>query len=335
MRAARPVPPAAWMLSGAVAVGLAVLGVRSIAAHGSSAFYAQSDAFFFRICARAPLGPGRGFAAVGQLSEAPYRYGRIGLPLLGWLLALGRPAWVGWPPAVVSLGAIAAVPGLGAVVLSDLGAAPIAAAGVLLAPGLLFSSQHVYADPLAIALLLLACVLDGRGKRAGALTVVAGAILVKEIAALALIPWFWQAIKRRDRDACFSAAAALVPYVIWSVWIRARLGEFPFLAHTYSRTGALALPFAGIAKAMSAHTPGVGAMVVLTAVTVVLGAVAGRTARGTRIGQLAIVYAVLTVCLGMNTVAYPLECERVMAVAQVFAVLGIAVTGPAAAATLL
>ena len=227
---------------------------------------------------------------------------------------------------MVSLASIAAVPGLAAVLLGDLGAPPIAAVGVLLAPGLLFSSQHVYADPLLIALLLGACVLDGRGRHGRALAVIAAAILVKEVAVLALVPWVWRALKQRDRTALVRAAGALaalcrlVPSGSACGSANSRSSHTRIRARARSRFRSW-----GCARAISAHTPGVAGMVAMTAVTVALGAVAARLGRGTRIGDLAGVYTVLTVCLGMNTIAYPLECERVMAVAEVFALLCIAV----------
>jgi hypothetical protein len=37
------------------------------------------------------LGRGEAFRRIGFSYEASYRYGRIGYPLLGWVLALGHP----------------------------------------------------------------------------------------------------------------------------------------------------------------------------------------------------------------------------------------------------
>ena len=65
----------------------------STASSGSSGRETRS---FFRATALDPFGRGQAFRVAGFAAEAPYRYGRIGLPLLGWLLALGRPGLVPW-----------------------------------------------------------------------------------------------------------------------------------------------------------------------------------------------------------------------------------------------
>jgi hypothetical protein len=323
----KPIPEMAWVLSGAVALALVVLVAIVVHRHGESGVFnlTQSDSCFFRLVARHPFGSAHDFAAVHQVAEAPYRYGRIGLPLLGWILALGHPGWVGWSLIAVYIASIAAVPGIAAVLLDDLGAPPAAAAVVLLAPGLLLNYGHVYADPLVIALLLLASVFEGRGRRSAALVTLAAAILVKEVAVFALIPWIWSALARRDRREVARAASAVVPYLAWCVFVRGRFGVFPFLAHTYSRRGALGLPLVGIRQGLEAHTPNIGVVTAALAITVVVGLVASWVARGTRIGALALVYSLVTLCLGKNAVAYLLESARVMAVAQVFAILCIVV----------
>lgn len=323
----KPIPEIAWVLSGAVAVALTVLAAMLLRQHGQNGFFniSEADSYFFRLTARHPFGSTQGFAAVHVVSEAPYRYGRIGLPLLGWVFALGRPAWVGWSLIGVYVASIAAVPGIAAVLLDDLGAPPASAALVLLAPGILLNYGHVYSDPLLIALLLLACVFEGRGRRSASLVTLAAAILVKEVAVFALVPWIWSALARRDRRGAAMAAGAVVPYLMWCVFVRARLGTFPFLAHTYSRSGALGLPLVGLRRALAADTPNIGVVTGAVVITVVIGLIGSWAARGTRISALALVYTVLTLCLGKNALAYLLENARVMAVTQVFGLLCIVV----------
>jgi len=318
----KPIPPMAWVLSGAVGIALTVLAVSTISKSGQNGFYGnQSDALFFRLTARHPFGATHGFAALHQITEAPYRYGRIGLPFLAWIFALGRPAWVGWTLIGVYIASIAAIPGIAAVLLDDLGAPPVAAAATLIVPGLLLNFGHVYSDPLLIALLLLACVLEGRGRRTQAIVVLGAAIFVKEVAVFALIPWIWSAVRRRDRRGAAIAAAAVVPYLAWCVFVRVRLGTFPFLAHTYSRRGALSLPFVGLRAAIQAHTPNIGIVTGAVVITLVLGGIASWVARGTRLGAITLTYTVLAACLGKNAEAFLLENARVIAVAQVFAIL--------------
>jgi len=63
----------------------------------------------------------------------------------------------------------------------------------------------------------------------------------------------------------------------------------------------------------------------MAAMTVAVGATAGWAARDSFLGAVTLGFAALTLCLGPNTVAYPLECERVMAVAQVVALVSLTV----------
>jgi len=317
----------AWVLAGAVAIAVAVLIALVVHRNGQNGVFnlGESDSYFFRLTARQPFGSTRGFVAVHQAPEAPYRYGRIGLPMLSWVLALGKPALVGWSLIAVYVASIAAVAGIAAVLLDDLGAPPLGAGLVLLAPGILLNYSHVYADPLLIALLLLACVFEGRGRRSAALITLAAAILVKEVAVVALIPWICSALARRDRRGAAIAASAVIPYLVWCAFVRWRLGVVPFLAHTYSRRGALGLPLVGLRQGLEAHTPNIGVVAGAMLITLALGALASWVARGTRIGALALVYTLLTLCLGKNAVAFLLEFARVIAVTQVFAILCVVV----------
>jgi hypothetical protein len=87
---------------------------------------------------------------------------------------------------------------------------PNGGAVVLLVPGLIAAFEYVFADPLMIALILLALVLDASQKRRPALVALAAAILVKEIAEVALVTWFWRAWTRRDWRRGAEAAAAVI-----------------------------------------------------------------------------------------------------------------------------
>jgi hypothetical protein len=322
--ATRPgIPDMAWVLSAGVAVALLVLVLRS--QPHVVPFFGDGDSRFYRLTARSPFGDGQSFAAIHRLSDVPYRYGRIGYPLISWVLGFGKPAWIDWTLIGVYLASIAAIPGLAAVLLSDLDAPAVAGGLTLLAPGLLLNYGHVYADPLLIALLLLACVLEGRDRRTAALVTLAAAILVKEVAIVALIPWVWAALRRRDRRQLARAASPVVPYVLWCVWLRLRVGEFPFFAHTYSRSGALSAPFVGAIRAVAGDTPNIAVILPATLVTAALGLGGAWIARGSRVGALAFVYAALTLCLGKEALFYLLENARVIAITQVFAILCIVV----------
>src|SRR4051812_7301206 len=194
----RPIPPIAWLLTAGTAIALVVLAVSLLHARGTDGFFDQAhDSLFYRFTAESPFGTGRAFVRSGNADEIAYRYGRIGLPMLSWLLALGQSSFVPWTLIVVDLAAIAAVPGLPAVLAAEYNAPPAAGAAVLLS-SILVMHGVIYAEALLIACILFAYVLLARGHRRSAIAVLAFAILVKETAVLALVPWIWKALRSRE-----------------------------------------------------------------------------------------------------------------------------------------
>jgi hypothetical protein len=133
----------------------------------------------------------------------------------------------------------------------------------------------------------------------------------------------WNAFRARDRAAIARLSATLVPYAAWCAWLRWRVGELPFLAHDADRSGALSLPFVGIRHAMDHHTFDYLIIVAMVLATALLGAVAAWMARGTALGALAGVFAVLTICLGPQALRFEGETIRVLVVPQVFALLAL------------
>src|SRR4029078_11269795 len=139
--------------------------------------------------------------------------------------------------------------------------------------------------PLLIALILLAYLLDARGHRRSALVVIAYAILVKEVAVLALVPLLWRAIRERDRRMTIMVVSPVPPYAVWSVWLRWRVGSLPFLSHT--GRGALGLPFAGIRHELLHRPPDSAVILAMTTAAIVLGAAGAWMARRHQLGGLA------------------------------------------------
>ena len=319
----RRVPPVALLMSAGLGIGAAIVVIAALAAHGQAPFFERGDERLFWLTTRDLFGTGHGFAALGRTTQIPYRYGRAGLPFVAWLLALGHPGWVGVTLIAVNLVAIAAIPGLAATLLDGYDVPPVAGLVVLLVPGLLVLIKNVVAEPFLVALILLAYVLDQRERRGAAKCVMAYAILVKEVAVLALVPWLWRAVKARDRAAIGRLAATLVPYAAWCAWLRWRVGEFPFLAHDADRSGALSLPFVGIHDAIAQHTPDYRIVVTMVLATALLGAVAAWMVRGTPLGTLAAAFTLLSVCLGPQALRFEGETIRVLVVPQVFALLAL------------
>jgi len=214
----RAVRALARVLSGATGIAVVVLATRQIVAQGEHQFFASGDPRFFLLTTRDLFGTGHSFLALGAAADIPYRYGRVGLPLLGWLLAAGRPGLVGWTLIGVNLAALTAIPGLAALLLAEHRGAPIGAAFMFVLPPFVLLYGSVASDPLLIALLLLAFLLDARGHRRSALVVIAYAILVKEVAVLALVPLVWRAVRERDRRMVWAVLSTLAPYAAWCGW---------------------------------------------------------------------------------------------------------------------
>jgi hypothetical protein len=308
------------VLSGGFAVALFVLAQRKVALDGQAQFFHDGDSHFYLLTARSLLGRGTTFGHHAA-AEIPYRYGRVGFPLVAWVLALGRPGLVGWSMIAVYLGAMAAIPGLAATLLAEYGVPPIRAAYVLLTPGLLLMTGLVYAEALQIALILLACVFEARRHRRAALVTLAFAVLVKETSLLALLPWVWSAWKRRDSRQLAGCVAVLLPYVLWSTWVRVRIGEFPLLAHTYSRSGALSAPFVGFRDAFVANSPNHTFIVTVTLLTFAIGVAGSWAARGYWIAPITAAFTALIPCYGPSALYYVLENLRLLSVPTVLAIL--------------
>ena len=125
----RPIPPIAWLLTAGTAIALVALVIPMLHVHGTDGFFERAhDSLFYRFTAQSPFGTGRAFVHSGNADEIAYRYGRIGLPMVSWLLAIGQSSLVPWTLIVVNLAAIAAVPGLSAALAAEYDAPPIAGA---------------------------------------------------------------------------------------------------------------------------------------------------------------------------------------------------------------
>src|SRR4051812_27634646 len=105
----RPIPPIAWLLAAGTAVALMVLASSTLHIHGTNGFFERAhDSVFYRFTSESPFGTGRAFIRTGNADEIAYRYGRIGLPLVSWLLAFGQASLVAWTLIAVNTASIAA-----------------------------------------------------------------------------------------------------------------------------------------------------------------------------------------------------------------------------------
>jgi hypothetical protein len=319
--ARRPIPTIAWILAGGTALALVALDVQLLRDHGVQWFFRAGDPVFYRAVARAPFGNGHSVAALAEAGEAPYRYGRIGMPLLAWLLGLGRPGAVEWTLGALHQLGLVAIPFLAATLLDGYGAPAIGGAAVLAVPGLLAIYDRPYVEPFLIAILLLAVIALTKGRRRWAWCLVAAAILTKETAAIALVPLIWHELRMRKPREAAVWAGAVMPYAVWAGWVRVRVGEFPFLAKTPARAGALAFPGVGIHDVLVQKSPDHVIVVVMVLATIAIGLAAAWTARPFVGAGFAAVFALFAACFGANALRYEGDTLRLLALPQVFALL--------------
>src|SRR5262249_35442497 len=107
------------------------------------------DGQFFYYLARDPLLRG---GAPTYLDAPGYRYQRILLPTRAALLALGRPAWVGWTLPLVNLLALALGAWAGLRIVDHFGVSRRWLLAFAFNPGYLLGISLDVAEPLALAL---------------------------------------------------------------------------------------------------------------------------------------------------------------------------------------
>jgi hypothetical protein len=195
--------------------------------------YGYDGQFFYRL-ALAPLNFSR--TAYGITMDRPYRYMRIGYPVLTWLVALGQHFLVPVMLVAVNVAAIAAIGYLGGIFAQQGGRH--AAWGLLLPGyfGLITSLSRDTAEPLAAAC-LLAGLLAIRARRSVlAAVVLAYGVLTREtvmvaVAAIAVVRIL--GILRRRHGPGRDDLPWVVPTVAFAAWqvvVKAATGSLPLLA---------------------------------------------------------------------------------------------------------
>jgi hypothetical protein len=203
--------------------------------------YGYDGQFFYRL-ALAPLNFSR--TAYGITIDRPYRYMRIGYPVLTWLVALGQHFLVPVMLVAVNVAAIAAIGYLGGIFAQQGGRH--AAWGLLLPGyfGLITSLSRDTAEPLAAAC-LLAGLLAIRARRSVLAAVfLACGVLTREtvmvaVAAIAVVRII--GILRRRHGPGRDDLPWVVPTVAFAVWqvvVKAATGSLPLLADGGRNAGA-------------------------------------------------------------------------------------------------
>jgi hypothetical protein len=205
-----------------------------------SGFY---DGAYFYAIARDPIATGRAHELLDE--PPPYYWGHPGYGWLAWLASGGgRPTAI--PDALLAVGllAIAVAGALASLLALELGWTASAGLAVALNPGLVFAVASDNSESVGAALLLGGLLAYIRGRRAWAVALFAALCLVKE--PLVLVPLAigaWELWRFRRVPV---VVTAVVPAVLWWLYVRIHLGAFPF-GQGRSR---LSPPFVGWAHAL-------------------------------------------------------------------------------------
>jgi hypothetical protein len=305
---------------------LAVRDDPSFRLRKTSGFY---DGAFFYAIARDPLATGEAHRLMEQapyyshqvLNEAPYYWGHPAYGWLAWVASVGgRPSAI--PDALLAVGLLSIfVAGAAASLLAQaIGWSPWGGLVVALNPGLVFAVNHDTSEPLGAALLLLGLVAYMHGRKGWAVGLFAALCFVKEplvLVPLAIAAWdLWRT--RRPPI----VAAAVVPAVLWWIYLRIHLGAFPF-GQGQER---LVAPFAGwwrglIDAASQSWNSGIDTaqlgeaavpLIIVVGLAIIIATVWAVRLR-TAVDPAFLVLAVLYACITSKGVQYPKDLIRELA----------------------
>jgi hypothetical protein len=296
-----------------------------IASSGHDALF-RSDGDLFRRVASDPFGDGSAIAAPDVYGTS-YRYGRILFPLLAWLLALGRAGWVSWTLPIVDVIGFGLLVAAAAELLARRGRPVQRVLALSAVPALWLSMAIAYSEPLVIGLALVALLLWEQGRRRPALVTAALVLLAREVMVLAFLPIALGALRRRDWRTVGAWALTGGPVAAWWLWVRVRVGTFPFLDPSISRREAMAFPFTGMRRLLQTGEARADVWIVFGLALATAAAAVVLWRRGARgpLAGAALGLGLLMTALGPNALRSPGEAVRVLAPAQVFVVL-VAVT---------
>lgn len=287
----------------------------------------RSDADLFRRVALDPFGDGSAIDDPEAYGDA-YRYGRILYPLAAWLVGAGQDDAVEVALAALGVLSFGAVVGLSAELLRRRGRAPDGALLVLLAPGLWLGAIATFSEPFVLAVLLLALLLELEGRRVLAGAAWAATLLAREAMIVALVPVLVRDARHRGiRPTLLRGAAIVAPLLGWWVWVRARIGDWPFLDDAHSRRDALAPPLTGFIGIDNTEFPNASsstAVAVTVAVglaTVVVAVVLARRSDWPLVPVTALALAAVVLVYGPNVWRFVGEAMRTMAYPQVLMLL--------------
>jgi hypothetical protein len=194
--------------------------------------------------------------AYGITMDQPYRYTRIGYPLLVWLLSLGQHAWVPAMLVVVNLMAVSAIAVLGGIFARDGGRNALWGLLFVAYFGLVVSVGRDTVEPLAAACALGGLLCYRRERYLAATALITYAVITREtvllLAAAIALTRLWEFFRQRAinlsrQDLVWLVPAASYAALVGMQWAFAGgsgLGISPDLGNN------LTAPFVGLIHAL-------------------------------------------------------------------------------------
>jgi hypothetical protein len=256
-------------------------------------------------------------SAIGGSGPA-LRYGRIALPATLWLLSGGSNEAMRYVQPAIMVLCAAAIAMAGRALLP--GRTLVSSLAPFLAVGLSLAVAGGFAEPLAVALALVAVWLIQRERYWPAAAALTFAMLARENAAAVLIGVSaWEFFHGRRRGAAVLWLSA-VPVVAWHLVVAERFGHLPLRDPWLVDTGALATPVVAVARSLTDVSAGAVLMICVHIVLVVL---AVRLWRTSILGAAAAASALPILSVGSFTWRYVGDAARLAAFLEVFVVLAL------------
>ena len=239
----------AWLF-GAAFAAIVILAY----SHGHVDRMTSGDGYFYRYVAQ-HLDANRSNVAPIVAARGPaLRYGRIALPALIWLVSLGRSGLMRYAQPIIMIVAAGCIASAAGRLIPRL--KPPWVLLPFLALGLTLSIAGGYAEPLSIALLLIAAV--GVADKRWALVAIACAVamLARENSALVVLGMVAWLARRNGRTASLIVATSFVPVIAWHLIVRSRFGHLPLLdPYVAHGSQVLRTPYLSLARGLVRFGP--------------------------------------------------------------------------------
>lgn len=214
---------------------------------------------------------------VARYLDAPaYRYQRILLPILAHLLSLGRASAIPWLIAFLGILSQAVGTGIIGLLLKNWGVSRWYALIYGLWAGFTLAVRLDLPEPLAYALIAGAIYSEKRAKPLVSWILYGFALFAKEVTVLFVIASLLdKIIRRRWHDAIGVSLVAIVPYMIFQVWLWQVFGQLGIGSGGAMATSFEIVPFMGMFRIGTYSTLYLFAMLVVFGPAVILPSIWG------------------------------------------------------------